>query len=193
MDYLNQEFYRLNKDTPDLVYNFANERITYRKELGDNGILQIIEIRQLYGEREIIKRIVPSFEMSAADFDYWKMKLTEEALEYQNKDARETRNNVNLDELSDTIYLCTESVEDEYIYNESLQKDLINREAAIKTYEQLTPIQKRRFYKAKVLGMSTYQIAKEEGVSNVSVFESIIATEKKLRKALNKMNQRKNE
>ena len=193
MDYLNQEFYRLNKDTPDLVYNFANERITYRKEFSDDGSIQIVEIRQLYGERETTKRIVPSFEMSADDFDYWKRKLTEEALEYQNKDARETRNNVNLDELSDTIYLCTESVEDEYIYNESLQKDLLIQEAAIKTYEQLTPIQKRRFYKAKVLGMSTYQIAKEEGVSNVSVFESIIATEKKLQKALNKMNQRKNE
>ena len=193
MDYLNQEFYRLNKDTPDLVYNFANERITYRKEFSDDGSIQIVEIRQLYGERETTKRIVSSFEMSADDFDYWKRKLTEEALEYQNKDARETRNNVNLDELSDTIYLCTESVEDEYIYNESLQKDLLIQEAAIKTYEQLTPIQKRRFYKAKVLGMSTYQIAKEEGVSNISVFESIIATEKKLRKALNKINQRKNE
>lgn len=191
MDYLNQEFYRLNKDTPDLVYNFANERITYRKELGDNGILQIIEIRQLYGEREITKRIVPSFEMSVDDFDYWKRKLTEEALEYQNKDARETRYNVNLDELSETIYLCTESVEDEYIYNESLQKDLINREAAIKTYEQLTPIQKRRFYKAKVLGMSTYQIAKEERVSNVSVFESIVAAEKKLRKTQKKKDDHK--
>ena len=186
MDYLNQEFYRLNKDTPDLVYNFANERITYRKELGDDGSIQIVEIRQLFGEREITKRIVPSFEMSADDFDYWKRKLTEEALEYQNKDARETRNNVNLDELSDTIYLCTESVEDEYIYNESLQKDLLIQEAAIKTYEQLTPIQKRRFYKAKVLGMSTYQIAKEEGVSNVSVFESIVAAEKKLRKTQKK-------
>ena len=80
-----------------------------------------------------------------------------------NKDARETRNNVNLDELSETIYLCTESVEDEYIYKESLQKDFIIQEAAIKTYEQLTPIQKRRFYKAKVLGMSTYEIAQEEG------------------------------
>ena len=182
MDYLNQEFYRLNKDTPDLVYNFANERITYRKELGDDGSIQIVEVRQLYGEREIIKRNVPSFEMSVDDFDYWKIKLTEEALEYQNKDARETRNNVNLDELSDTIYLCTESVEDEYIYNESLQKDLIIQEAAIKTYEQLTAIQKRRFYKAKVLGMSTYEIADEEGVSNVSVFESIVAAEKKLRK-----------
>ena len=80
-----------------------------------------------------------------------------------NKDARETRNNVNLDELSETIYLCTESVEDGYIYKESLQKDFIIQDAAIKTYEQLTPIQKRRFYKAKVLGMSTYEIAQEEG------------------------------
>ena len=70
MDYLNQEFYRLNKDTPDLVYNFANERITYRRELGDDGIIRIVEIRQLYGEQEKTKRIVPSFEISVDDFDY---------------------------------------------------------------------------------------------------------------------------
>lgn len=34
--------------------------------------------------------------------------------------------------------------------------------------------------------MSTYQIAKEERVSNVSVFESIVAAEKKLRKSRKK-------
>ena len=29
MDYQNAEFYKLNKNTPDLVYNFADEVITY--------------------------------------------------------------------------------------------------------------------------------------------------------------------
>ena len=32
MDYQNAEFFKLNKNTPDLVYNFADEVITYRKE-----------------------------------------------------------------------------------------------------------------------------------------------------------------
>ena len=39
MDYQNAEFYKLNKNNPDLVYNFADELITYRKEEDENGNL----------------------------------------------------------------------------------------------------------------------------------------------------------
>ena len=39
MDYQNAEFYKLNKNNPDLVYNFADELITYRKETDENGNL----------------------------------------------------------------------------------------------------------------------------------------------------------
>ena len=187
MDYLNQEFYRLNKGTNDLVYNFANEKIIYRKEKNDNGNLQIVEIRQVSGETTLLKRVVSSDEMSVEDFDYWKKKLTDEALEYQNKDARETRRNVNLDRLVETALLYTQFTENSYLREDLREQDLVPKiELAMKMYACLTSVQRRRFYKAMVLEMSTYEIAKEEGVSNVSVYESIVAAEKKLRKERNK-------
>ena len=52
--------------------------------------------------------------------------------------------------------------------------------------DTLTPVQKRRYYKAKALGMSTYDIAKEEGCEQKSVWESITAAEKRLQKELKK-------
>ena len=45
MDYQNAEFYKLNKNNPDLVYIFADETITYKKEEVD-GKLTIVEYRK---------------------------------------------------------------------------------------------------------------------------------------------------
>ena len=72
MDYQNAEFYKLNKNTPDLVYNFADEVITYRKEEDKNGNLQIVEYRKKdgrKGKKTTTRRVVPSHEMSIEDFD----------------------------------------------------------------------------------------------------------------------------
>ena len=44
MDYQNAEFYKLNKNNPDLVYNFADELITYRKETDENGKRSTVEV-----------------------------------------------------------------------------------------------------------------------------------------------------
>ena len=70
MDYINQEFYKLNKDTDDIVYNFANERITYRKEELPNGILQIVEIKAVNGKNGGLIRVVQPTEMAVEDFVY---------------------------------------------------------------------------------------------------------------------------
>ena len=163
------------------------KRLYIGKKKNDNGNLQIVEIRQVSGETTLLKRVVTSDEMSVEDFDYWKKKLTDEALEYQNKDARETRRNVNLDRLVETALLYTQFTENLYLREDLREQDFIPKiELAMKMYACLTSVQRRRFYKAKVLEMSTYEIAKEEGVSNVSVYESIVAAEKKLRKERNK-------
>lgn len=87
MDYQNAEFYKLNKNTPDLVYNFADEVITYRKEEDKNGNLQIVEYRKKdgrKGKKTTTRRVVPSHEMSIEDFDAWKARLTEVS-EYRKK------------------------------------------------------------------------------------------------------------
>ena len=189
MDYQNAEFYKLNKNNPDLVYNFADELITYRKETDENGILQIVEYRKKDGRKgkKTSRRVVPSTEMSIEDFDAWKTRLTEEALEYQRFDHQTTRNNVGIENLLETDLVCEESVEDEYVRMEE------ERQALPKDYkvmnellDTLTPVQKRRYYKAKALGMSTYDIAKEEGCEQKSVWESISAAEKRLQKELKK-------
>ena len=96
MDYQNAEFYKLNKNNPDLVYNFADELITYRKETDENGNLQIVEYRKKdgrKGKKATTRRVVPSTEMSIEDFDAWKTRLTEEALEYRRNDDLTTREN----------------------------------------------------------------------------------------------------
>ena len=74
MDYQNAEFYKLNENNPDLVYNFADELITYRKEIDENGNLQIVEYRKKDGRKgkKTTRRVVPSYEMTIEDFDAWK-------------------------------------------------------------------------------------------------------------------------
>ena len=50
----------------------------------------------------------------------------------------------------------------------------------------LTPKQRERYIKAKSLGMSTYDIATEEGCEQKTVWESIASAEKRLQKELKK-------
>lgn len=87
MDYQNAEFYKLNKNNPDLVYNFVDERITYRKESDENGNLQIVEYRKKDGRKGTTRRVVSSYELTVDEFDIWKKKLEDEALDYLNSSA----------------------------------------------------------------------------------------------------------
>ena len=190
MDFQNAEFYKLNKNTPDLVYNFADELITYRKEADENGNIQIVEYRRKDGKRGkkvTTRRVVPTCKMSIEDFDAWKARLTEEALEYRRHDDLTTRENISIENLLETDLICEESVEDEYLREEEERNALPkNYKVMNELLDTLTPVQKRRYYKAKALGMSTYDIAKEEGCEQKSVWESIAAAEKRLQKELKK-------
>jgi DNA-directed RNA polymerase specialized sigma24 family protein len=125
--------------------------------------------------------------MSIADFDAWKEKLTQEALEYRRHDDLTTRENVSIENLLETDLICEESVEDEYLRLEE------ERQALPKDYkvmnellDTLTPVQKRRYYKAKALGMSSRDIAEEDGCSHTAVLLSLEAAEKRLNKELKK-------
>ena len=193
MDYINQEFYKLNKDTDDIVYNFANERITYRKEELPNGILQIVEIKAVNGKNGGLIRVVQPTEMAVEDFDYWKKKLTEEALEYQNKDSNETRNNVSIENLSNTKMLSSESVEAAYIrhIDEMEQASFETLDNALWILDKcLTTIQIRRYLMRHKEDMTLKQISDLEGATIQSVDESIKAAERKIKKFLIKMKKR---
>ena len=58
MDYQNAEFYKLNKNNPDLVYIFADETITYKKEEVD-GKLTIVEYRKMMERKALSAELYP--------------------------------------------------------------------------------------------------------------------------------------
>ena len=190
MDYQNAEFYKLNKNTPDLVYNFADELITYRKETDENGNVQIVEYRKKdgrKGKKATSRRIVPSHEMSIEDFDAWKKQLTEEAHEYFNKDKRETRDNVSIENLLETDLVCDESVEEEYLRAEEERQALPKTmDVAMDILEILTPTQRSRYLKHKMQGMTTRAIAADEGCSHKQVEKSIAQAQEKMDKECEK-------
>ena len=173
MDKQNAEFYKLNKKNPDLVYIFADEMITYKKEEID-GKLTIVEYSKKDGQKGSVRRVVPSYEMSVEDFDIWKEKLVKDSLEQRRHDDRTTRNNVSIENLLETDLVATESIADQLIREEderqAYEKEM--REAQ-RLLSQLKPIQRKRYIKHTAYGKSPTQIAKEEGVAQSTVFESI--------------------
>ena len=189
MDYQNAEFYKLNKNNPDLVYNFADELITYRKETDENGNLQIVEYRKKDGRKgkKTSRRVVPSTEMSIEDFDAWKERLTEEALEYRRHDDLTTRENVSIENLLETDLVCEESVEDEYIREEEERQAMPKTmDVALGILDVLTDTQRSRYIKHIAYGMTVRDIAAEEGCSHVSVVESLESAKKRIVKELKK-------
>ena len=190
MDYQNAEFYKLNKNNPDLVYNFADELITYRKETDEKGNLQIVEYRKKdgrKGKKATTRRVVPSTEMSIEDFDAWKARLTEEALEYRRHDDLTTRENVSIENLLETDLVCEESVEDEYIREEEERQALPKTmDVVLGILDVLTDTQRSRYVKHIAYGMTVRDIAVEEGCSHVSVVESLESAKKRIAKELKK-------
>ena len=185
MDYQNAEFYKLNKNNPDLVYNFADELITYRKEMDENGNLQIVEYRKKDSRKgkKTSRRVVPSHEMSIEDFDAWKARLTEEALEYQRFDHQTTRNNVGLENLLETDLVCEESVEDEYVRLEEERQALPKTmKEALEILDVLTPAQKHRYLQVKMYGKTIREVALEEGCYVNAIEKSLAQAEKKIAK-----------
>ena len=186
MDYQNAEFYKLNKNNPDLVYNFADELITYRKEEDENGKLQIVEYRKKdgrKGKKATTRRVVPSTEMSIEDFDAWKARLTEEALEYRRHDDLTTRENVSIENLLETDLVCEESVEDEYIREEEERHTLPKTmKEALEILDVLTPTQKNRSLQVKYYGKTIREVADEEGCGFQRVAKSIAQAQEKIDK-----------
>ena len=186
MDYQNAEFYKLNKNNPDLVYNFADELITYRKEEDENGNLQIVEYRKKdgrKGKKATTRRVVPSYEMSIEDFDAWKEKLTKEALDYWHTDHQQTRNNVSIENLLETDLVCEESVEEEYIREEEDRQALPKTmKEALEILDVLTPTQKNRYLQVKYYGKTIREVADEEGCGFQRVAKSIAQAQEKIDK-----------
>ena len=67
MDYQNAEFYKLNKNNPDLVFNYVTGTVTYRKESDENGNIRIVEYRKDYGKKGTERRSGPEANGQPAD------------------------------------------------------------------------------------------------------------------------------
>ena len=173
MDYQNAEFYKLNKNNPDLVYIFADETITYKKEEVD-GKLTIVEYRKKDGKKGSVRRVVPSYEMSVEDFDIWKKKLVDDALEQRRHDDRTTRNDVSIENLLETDLVATESIADELIREEE-ERQAYNKKIcqARELLDCLTKKQRQRYIKTMAYQKNNRTIAEEEGCSHQMISKSV--------------------
>ena len=189
MDYQNAEFYKLNKNNPDLVFNYVTGTVTYRKEPDENGNIRIVEYRKDYDKKGTERRIVPSYELTVDEFDIWKKKLEDEALDYWHTDHQQTRNNVSIENLLETDLVACESVKDEMIRKHDEEQ---MRSAQLKEVNELlkglTKTQRRRYIKAVAYKKTNRMIAAEEGCTHQMVSKSVSQAEARIQEAKEKRN-----
>ena len=177
MKFDNKSDHAINKNTDDIVYRFANdEEIRYRKE--NDRIYMLTNFEEIFE--------VPSSEMSIEDFDRIKLISKKDYHETEKKDKRDNRQNVSINNLTETMCTADRSTEQEYFDYLAALKALpeirtIDNAIAI-INECLTEIQKRRYLLYHFSGMNTLEIAKFEGITQPSVFESILSAQKKIEK-----------
>lgn len=189
MDYQNAEFYKLNKNNPDLVFNYVTGTVTYRKEPDENGNIRIVEYRKDYDKKGTERRIVPSYELTVDEFDIWKKKLENEALDYWHTDHQQTRNNVSIENLLETDLVACESVEDEMIRkHDEEQRRSAQLKEANELLEGLTKTQRRRYIKAVAYKKTNRIIAAEEGCTHQMVSKSVSQAEARIQEAKEKRN-----
>ena len=189
MDYQNAEFYKFNKNNSDLVFNYVTGTVTYRKEPDENGNIRIVEYRKDYDKKGTERRIVPSYELTVDEFDIWKKKLEDEALDYWHTDHQQTRNNVSIENLLETDLVACESVEDEMIRkHDEEQRRSAQLKEANELLEGLTKTQRRRYIKAVAYKKTNRMIAAEEGCTHQMVSKSVSQAEARIQEAKERRN-----
>ena len=189
MDYQNAEFYKLNKNNPDLVFNYVTGTVTYRKEPDENGNIRIVEYRKDYDKKGTERRIVPSYELTVNEFDIWKKKLEDEALDYWHTDHQQTRNNVSIENLLETDLVACESVEDEMIRkHDEEQRRSARLKEANELLKGLTKTQRRRYIKAVAYKNTNRMIAAEESCTHQMVSKSVSQAEARIQEAKERRN-----
>ena len=184
MPFDRQSDYALNKKTEDLVYVYANgESDVYTKEKDPSGAPTGRIILKHKGENgSWSSRILRNDEMGAEQFDALKIFSDNNLHEIDKSDVREYRNTVPLDELGD---LVCEPEEDDPA--EDAQERKYKLSDAIDVMDGcLTPVQKRRMMMYYYDGMTMDKIAAAEGVKRHPVWKSIRASDKKVKKYIEK-------
>jgi len=154
----------------------------------DDSSAVLTEIKiNVFTDKTVSTRCIYETEMKLSDFDATKKLLTENTIEEFNADWRKTYRDVDLDKLGNTDILCQPSVEDEYIDSLEDKVEYRTMENAMKILDGcLTERQKERYIRKKMNAETTTHIADCEGVKQASVYESIAAAERKIKKFLKK-------
>lgn len=155
--------YAVNKYADGIVYRFSNQ--TLEVTLADY-------LRENPGKTEA---------------DFAELKALSDSM-YLNDDKADycgTWKNVPIHGLEETDACCVPSAEFGVIdMPEEIAAQELRRKLAKRAMDALTETQRRRYLLHTVNGLSTWQIAEQEGINQKSVYESIQAAEKKIKNVL---------
>lgn len=181
---------KLQKDPNTIAYVHSDEIILIKREYAEDGSALLVEITiNIDTEKTTSKRSIQDTEMSLSEFEAMKELLTNHTVEEFNADWRVTHKDVGLEKLENTDILCLPSVEEEYIerFESEEDGDFYTVENAMEILNLcLTDVQKERYIRHKMNQEPTTQIAASQGVSQASVYESIVSSENKIKKFLKK-------
>ena len=181
---------KLQKDPNTIAYVHSDEIILIKREYAEDGSALLVEITiNIDTEKTTSKRSIQDTEMSLSEFEAMKELLTNHTVEEFNADWRITHKDVGLEKLENTDILCLPSVEEEYIerFESDEDGDFYTIENAMEILNLcLTDVQKERYIRHKMNQEPTTQIAASQGVSQASVYESIVSSENKIKKFLKK-------
>lgn len=158
--------YALNKYSENIVYRFGNRivEVTLANYLAENP-----------GSTE-------------QDFLKWKALSDAIWLDQVRDENAQTNKNVSLSELTKTPLCYVQSPEEHFVDAIDARAKVENRQQhlmiAKKALDELTDVQRRRYLLHAVEGLSTWRIAKIEGTNQKTVYESLQAAEKKIKKVL---------
>ena len=123
--------------------------------------------------------------MTEEDFAYWKNWSDEDYYSIDRKDSIEAKHTVSIHSIEETELVSIPSTEE--VVMEKLNREnerFYTMKDAEAVLSKLTDIQRRRYLLYEVYGLSTPQIALIEGVSQYTVWESIDAAKKRIKKVL---------
>ena len=155
--------YAANKNAEGIVYRFADKtvEITLEDYLRENP------------------------DKTAADFAEIKALSDEDYYERNKVDYRQTWKNVSIGSMDGSHVSYVESPENEIVERDE-QSSLRQwrNSVAHQALAKLTETQKRRYFLYHIKELSTWKIAELEGANQKSVYESLQAAEKKIKKIL---------
>jgi hypothetical protein len=157
--------YAANKFSEGIVYRFADETVVVTLE---------DYLRENPGKTE-------------ADFAALKALSDEMFLEQDRSEYQQTWKDVSLLGLSETEQCGAPPMEDDISGDDAdTEADKLRRQIGLAAFNKLTEVQRRRYILHRVKGLTIRKIAVLEGVFFTSVFESLQAAEKKIKKILDK-------